>query len=34
MAAAAVMVALPVAVLFIATQRRFVQGMWVGALKQ
>ena len=34
MAAAAVMVALPVAVLFIATHRRFVQGMWVGALKQ
>jgi len=34
MAAAAVMVALPVAVLFIATHRRFVHGMWVGALKQ
>ena len=34
MAAAAVMVALPVVVLFIATHRRFVHGMWVGALKQ
>ena len=34
MAAAAVMVALPVVVLFIATHRRFVQGMWAGALKQ
>lgn len=34
MAAAAVMVALPVVVLFIATQRRFVRGLWVGALKQ
>jgi raffinose/stachyose/melibiose transport system permease protein len=34
MAAAAVMVALPVVVLFLATQRRFVHGMWVGALKQ
>jgi raffinose/stachyose/melibiose transport system permease protein len=34
MAAAAVMVALPVVVLFIATQRRFVHGMWVGAVKQ
>ena len=33
MAAAAVMVALPVVVLFIATHRRFVHGMWVGALK-
>ena len=34
MAAAAVMVALPVVALFIATHRRFVHGMWVGALKQ
>jgi raffinose/stachyose/melibiose transport system permease protein len=34
MAAAAVMVALPVVVLFVATHRRFVHGMWVGALKQ
>lgn len=34
MAAAAVMVALPVVVLFIATHRRFVHGMWVGAVKQ
>jgi raffinose/stachyose/melibiose transport system permease protein len=34
MAAAAVMVALPVVVLFIATHRRFVRGLWVGALKQ
>jgi raffinose/stachyose/melibiose transport system permease protein len=34
MAAAAVMVAMPVVVLFIATHRRFVHGMWVGALKQ
>jgi raffinose/stachyose/melibiose transport system permease protein len=34
MAAAAVMVALPVVVLFMATHRRFVHGMWVGALKQ
>ena len=34
MAAAAVMVALPVVALFIATHRRFVQGMWAGALKQ
>ena len=34
MAAAAVMVALPVAVLFVATHRRFVQGLWAGALKQ
>ena len=34
MAAAAVMVALPVVVLFIAAHRRFVRGLWVGALKQ
>ena len=34
MAAAAVMVALPVAILFLATHRRFVQGMWAGALKE
>ncbi len=34
MAAAAVMVALPVVVLFVATHRRFVHGMWVGAVKQ
>ena len=34
MAAAAVMVALPVVALFVATHRRFVHGMWVGALKQ
>ena len=34
MAAAAVMVALPVVVLFIAAHRRFVHGMWAGALKQ
>jgi raffinose/stachyose/melibiose transport system permease protein len=34
MAAAAVMVALPVVALFIFTHRRFVHGMWVGALKQ
>jgi raffinose/stachyose/melibiose transport system permease protein len=34
MAAAAVMVALPVVLLFVATHRRFVHGMWVGALKQ
>lgn len=34
MAAAAVMVALPVVALYIATHRRFVHGMWVGALKQ
>jgi raffinose/stachyose/melibiose transport system permease protein len=34
MAAAAVMVALPVVVLFIATHRRFVHGMWMGAVKQ
>src|SRR6185312_5416967 len=34
MAAAAVMVALPVVALFVATHRRFVQGMWAGALKQ
>ena len=34
MAAAAVMVALPVVALFAATHRRFVHGMWVGALKQ
>lgn len=34
MAAAAVMVALPVVALFVFTHRRFVHGMWVGALKQ
>lgn len=34
MAAAAVMVALPVVALFVATHRRFVHGMWVGAVKQ
>ena len=34
MAAAAVMIALPVVVLFVATQRRFVQGLWSGALKE
>jgi raffinose/stachyose/melibiose transport system permease protein len=34
MAAAAVMVALPVVILFAAAHRRFVQGMWAGALKQ
>jgi len=34
MAAAAVMVALPVVTLFVATHRRFVRGMWAGALKQ
>lgn len=34
MAAAAVMIALPVVVLYIATQRRFVQGLWSGALKE
>jgi raffinose/stachyose/melibiose transport system permease protein len=34
MAAAAVMVALPVVVLYVATHRRVVHGMWVGALKQ
>lgn len=34
MAAAAVMVALPVVALFVATHRRFVHGMWAGALKQ
>ncbi len=34
MAAAAVMVALPIVVLFVATHRRFVHGMWAGAVKQ
>lgn len=34
MAAAAVMVALPVVALFVATHRRFVRGMWAGAVKQ
>jgi raffinose/stachyose/melibiose transport system permease protein len=34
MAAAAVMIALPVVVLFLATQRRFIQGLWAGALKE
>ncbi len=34
MAAAAVMVALPVVALFIATHRRFVHGLWAGAVKQ
>jgi raffinose/stachyose/melibiose transport system permease protein len=34
MGAAAVMIALPVVVLYIATQRRFIQGLWAGALKE
>lgn len=34
MAAAAVMVALPVVALYVATHRRFVHGMWAGAVKQ
>jgi ABC-type maltose transport system permease subunit len=29
-----VMVALPVVALFVTTHRRFVHGMWAGALKQ